>query len=339
MLHGHGNDIYKYRNKIIADFSSNVVYGGISKELEQHLIENIKNIANYPEPDAESLKSKIAAFYNLDYNNVIVNNGSTESFYLLAQLFQRKESVIITPSFSEYEDACRIHNHKLKFISNSELNHDTKFESDMVWIGNPNNPDGKVISNDIILKFCTNNPECSFIIDEAYAELCKDYKSCIHLINEVSNLVVIRSLTKVFALPGIRLGYVLTNEHIQKQLQAIKIPWTVNSLAIEAGKHIMDNYSQFLPDINLFLNQSKQLQKQLSEIEELEIINSDCNYFLVKLKIGKSNILKDYLINNYGLLIRDASNFNGLNDSYIRIAVQQETLNNKLVEAIKQWYK
>ncbi len=338
MIEGHGNDIYKYKGKIIADFSSNIVYYGISSKLEKHLAQNTGIIVNYPEPDAISLQKEIAQHHKLDQNNVLVTNGSTEAFYLIAQLFHGKKSLINIPSFSEYEDACRSHKHIIEFLPNESILSKNKISGDTIWIGNPNNPDGKTITLEQIQNLIKYNPDTYFIIDEAYAELSINHESCITLIDKYSNLIILRSLTKSFAIPGIRLGYIVADETILKKLLYIKAPWSVNSLAIEAGKYILQNYNNLLPDIHDLVQRSKKLQHELQKIPGIEIFESNCNYFLVKLKKGSSAELKNFLINNCGILIRDASNFKGLDNTYFRLSVQNERNNNNLIKGIKDWF-
>ncbi len=337
MINGHGNDSYRYKHKIIADFSTNVFYKGIPKPLEAHLSKSIPGILNYPEPDAKRLQDKIAGFHNLDENSVIVTNGSTEAFYMLAHFYQGKKSSVLFPSFAEYEDACRLNGHSLKFVSHQSFHHEFKPDTDIIWIGNPNNPDGKVLTSTALKYFCNNNPDVMVIIDEAYSELCYGFESSIPLVQEVSNLIVVRSLTKTFSIPGIRLGYIILPSGLQQDISAYKIPWSVNSLAQEAGYYIMNNYENLLPDRKLLFDRSQEFQQKLNCINELEVIESKCNYFLVKLKKGKAIDLKTYLIREFGLLIRDASNFKGLNNSFFRLAVQEEKFNQLLIKGIKTW--
>jgi len=208
MIEGHGNNIYQYKTKIVADFSSNIVYQGISKDLAEFISQKINTINNYPEPDAGSLQEMIAIHHNILPNNILATNGSTEAFYLLGLLFYGKRSAIIIPSFAEYEDACKVHNHHIEYISNNELISVQNFKTDTVWLGNPNNPDGKVIPPETIKKWCINNPDVTFILDEAYSELCIKHVSAISLITKLDNLIITRSLTKSFAIPGIRIGYI-----------------------------------------------------------------------------------------------------------------------------------
>lgn len=338
MLKGHGSDIHSYKFPIIADFSSNVWYEGISVGLTNHLNDKIHNIIHYPSPDAENLSGKIADLHDVDYNNVLVTNGATEAFYLLAQLYAGTNSNIIYPSFSEYEDACNIFNHSLNFIPNTEFEYNIKFNKpSLVWLGNPNNPDGKILSKDSIEFFCKNNPETLFIIDEAYVDLSDKCETSVQLVLEYENVVIVRSLTKSFAIPGIRLGYVAASSKIIEKLKKIKIPWSVNFLAIEAGDFILSDYYNLLPKKDIVTSESKKLQKELSKLPGLKIIPSDCNYFLASIENGNSSDLKQFLIEEYNFLIRDASNFRGLNNSHFRIAAQKPEFNKMIVQAIKQW--
>lgn len=336
MMYGHGNELSLYNSEIIADFSSNVSFEPVSPRLIKYLANELSCINSYPEPDAASLIHKLAKHHQVTKENLLITNGSCEAFYLLARIFQKKHSLIPVPSFSEYEDACKVNNHQISFIDNKELT-DKFSEFDLVWIGNPNNPDGKTIPKEEIEHFSKASPNVYFIIDEAYAELCAGFESSISLTNDHDNLIVIRSLTKTFSIPGIRIGYVMATQAIIKNLKKFIIPWNVNALAIKAGNFILDEYNFLIPDINKILNNSFQLQTRLNEIKILEVMQSKCNYFLVHLLKGKSDELKEYLIKEKSVLIRDASNFKGLDKSWIRIATQKTAQNNLLYESLVEW--
>ncbi len=337
MLHGHGNDKYKYSKAIVADFSSNVWFEGTPKALTNYLVQNINTISEYPEPDAGSLATNIEQHYNLSKGACMVTNGTAEAFYVIARYFEKKSSTVVIPSFAEYEDAVRFNNHKISFVMNGTLSADSTFNTDMVWLGNPNNPDGKVLSYQTIQTWLRNNGNTIFIIDEAYADLCIGYNSVIPLINEHQNLIVIKSYTKSFAIPGLRLGVILAHAGFIDKFKFYMIPWSVNSLAQQAGKYIIRNYNSLLFSAELMNKLSQNMQQALSENTSLELTPSQCNYFLLKLKVGDSLGLKQWLINNHGYLIRDASNFRGLSTQHFRVAIQDEELNNKLVEAIREF--
>ena len=339
MIKGHGNDSYGFADSIIADFSTNVFYKGIPKPLEDHLNTSIQSVANYPEPDGAMLQSKIAEYHGICENGVLVTNGSTEAFYLIAHRFTGERSTVLTPSFAEYEDACRLFNHVLTFVPNDKPLQDLQVEPGLLWIGNPNNPDGKMISSETIKQFCGNNLRVTVIIDEAFVELCNGLTSFIPYIRDYKNLIIVRSLTKTFSVPGLRLGYLITNPELRNEIFEYKIPWSVNSLAMEGGCFIMDHYESLLPDRITLVELSRSFQNQLNGIDGLEVTRSDCNFFLVRLLKGSAKKLKEYLLNNYNLLIRDASNFQGLNESFFRLSTQDEKHNQLLIAGIKSWLK
>ncbi|MEX0983171.1 MAG: aminotransferase class I/II-fold pyridoxal phosphate-dependent enzyme [Bacteroidales bacterium] len=335
MIYGHGNELSLYNSEIIADFSSNVSFEPVSPRLIKYLTSQVSCINHYPEPDAASLIHKLAKHHHVPEENVLITNGSCEAFYLLARVFQEKHSLIPVPSFSEYEDASKVNNHKITLINNHNL---SDFSTcDIVWLGNPNNPDGKTIPKETIEQYCKENPKVYFIIDEAYAELCSGFESSISQTIEYDNLIIIRSLTKTFSIPGIRIGYIIANHSIIHSLKKYSIPWYVNSLAIKAGNYILDEYNSLLPDINKILNNSFQLQTKLNEIKSLEVVQSQCNFFLVRLLKGTSDKLKKYLLKEKSILIRDASNFKNLDNTWIRIATQKTAYNNLLFESLAEW--
>lgn len=337
MIFGHGNDLHNYKQNIIADFSSNTVNGGIDNHLKNHLSNALETLRNYPDPTSRELKKNIALHHSVEFENIIVNNGSTETFYQLAQAFEGSHTLIISPAFSEYEDACNRYNHSLSFSSKpaSKL----ISNADMVWLGNPNNPDGKVISFNEIMNMCKKHKQTYFVIDEAYADLCLNFESVIPLVHQFNNLIVIRSLTKAFAIAGLRLGYLIAHPQIVNNINRFGIPWGVNVLAQEAGSFILQNHKKLLPDIHSVIKASHAFQKTLQEIPELEVHPTNCNFFLLELKKGNAADLKNYLIEKHGFLIRNASNFRSLSPAHFRLASQTPALNELLVKAIKQWLK
>lgn len=338
MIHGHGSDRHLYNREIKADFSSNVWYQGLPKGLADHLHSKMHNLCHYPEPDAAQISKRLADLNQLKADQVLTCNGASEAFYLLAQYFEKRHSYIVCPSFSEYQDAAQIFKHKISNISFSDLSLDDVFSEDsLCWLANPNNPDGQKIDLSTIKHLCEQNPQTVFIADEAYGELCYGFESAVELIDTYPNLVIVKSMTKAFAIPGLRLGYLLSNSKLVEAIKALKMPWTVNTMAIEAAHFILDHYSEFLPNMVQLNDESQQFQQELSAITGLEVFFSDCNYFLLRLSQGKAADLKAYLVEKHGLLIRDASNFVGLNDSFFRLALQEPESNQLLIKAIKNY--
>ena len=141
MINGHGDDIYRHERKIVSNFSSNIYGRQDLSALQNHLCSCIQTIHSYPEPDAYSLVELLAGKNDIQLSNILVTNGAVEAIYLIAQTFRGKKSCVITPTFSEYEDACYINEHTLSFAASlSQINKD----AELVWLCNPNNPTGSV---------------------------------------------------------------------------------------------------------------------------------------------------------------------------------------------------
>ena len=334
MIHGHGSDAYKYEREVIADFSSNVWYKGPPETLIDHLSARLKDIKNYPEPDSGSLKVALAELYKLDQKNILVTNGSAEAIYLLARWLPMQKSVIYSPTFAEYEDACRLEGHDIQHSRIADFEEITMEKRANHWICNPNNPTGTVLSARTIERKLVAHPEATFIVDEAYVDLCTNDCSCLQLIQSYPNLIILKSFTKAFTIPGIRLGIVLAHPEMISKMQSALFPWNVNSLAIEAGLFICSNIEKIKTKSLVIEKEMTVFKKMLKEIEFIDIHESQTNYCLCSLRGFKAAYVKDYLMRDHGILIRDASNFHGLNDRHIRLALQSEAGNELLTRAL-----
>ena len=337
MLNGHGDDGYRYDKPIIANFSSNVYYDGLTEGLKKYLIAAVEKISSYPETDAGSLRYSLAQWHQLATNELLITNGATEAFYLIGHYFRNKTATIVVPSFAEYEDACSANNLQLQFLEWGELNSTTQFLTDVVFFGNPNNPTGAILSKEVILNLLENNPKTTFIIDEAYTDFTQENISMVNEVITFANLIIVKSLTKTYAIPGLRLGYILGNAEVMNEITACKMPWSVNTLAIEAGKYIVgQNNASPLP-LHQLLTDTQQLIRQLNENESITISPTYTNFFLCKTNAGTAAGLKSFLLEECGLLIRDASNFRGLTKNHFRISTQVPAKNELLINGIHKW--
>ncbi|PID68153.1 MAG: aminotransferase class I/II [Flavobacteriia bacterium] len=335
MLFGHGDNAYQFQQKIVADFSTNVFYKGPSEGLLAHLSDQTKYIGRYPEVNAESLTLKIAESLGLSSRNILVVNGATEAFYLIALVFQQQYSEIFAPSFAEYEDACRLYGHSITFTNYDSLTTDYRCQASTVWLCNPNNPNGQLMPESQLRRLIANNPQTTFIIDEAYKDFSMGYHGIIEQVKAFDNLIVVRSMTKKNAIPGLRLGYIVANEDLIQSLLKLKQPWTVNTLAIAAGKYICDNPDVRF-DLKALLKDSQVLQQALSAIQGIEVLPSSTPFFLIRLQKPADKTL-NYLVENHGILVRNASNFRYLDNHYLRISSRNHQDNMLLVNALTEW--
>ena len=334
MIEGHGDDLYKYGKKIVSNFSSNVYNRIDHSGLYQRLNERLSTICSYPEPMPYSLESEIARRYSLTPRQVCVTNGATEAIYLIAQVFQGRISAVLGPTFSEYADACRVHRHKVKpFYSLDALPED----AELVWICNPNNPTGEVRNKEDLKALVDSHPDKLFIFDQSYEYFT--LKSLLGIKEAASfpNVILLHSMTKQYAIPGLRVGYFTASEGLTDDVRCRRMPCSVNSLAIEAAKYLLEEGDGISADIPQLLAERERLTNLLLATGMLEIWPTDTHYMLIKLRMGKAAALKDFLAVNHGILIRDASNFEGLDERFFRIATQTPEENDKLVKAISEW--
>jgi threonine-phosphate decarboxylase len=336
MLQGHGDDAYRYKEKIMADFSTNVWYGGEPAGLKAHLFNQWPVLNKYPEVLAESLAAKISRHHELPASNVLITNGTTESIYLIAQAYRNGKTTIAIPAFAEYEDACRMHHHQIQFIHQDAIQPGMQVDKEIFFICNPNNPTGHVFPH--LEALVKANKETLFIIDEAFIEFTVSVPSLIPLVNTCENVIILRSLTKAFAIPGLRLGYIVAHDRLINKLMGCKTPWSVNAFAIAAGHYIFDNISNIQLPLTQLFSDKEQFVQQLQQLS-FTIDHSHTHYFLAKMPAGTAQELKAWLISHHGLLIRDASNFKGLTPQHIRIATLATNKNVLLTDALKEWIK
>jgi threonine-phosphate decarboxylase len=337
MLHGHGDDGYRQAHKIVADFSTNVWYGGEPTGLKDYVFSQWPSINRYPEVLAESLASRVAAHHGVPPAQVLVSSGTTESIYLVAQAWAGQRTTILTPAFAEYEDACRLHGHQLRFLPWEELRPDTLLSSDLVFICNPNNPTGSVLTAAAVASLLAANSSTVFVLDEAFIEFTTSVETLIPLLARFDNLLIMRSLTKAYAIPGLRLGYVVASAALIARLTAGKAPWTVSALAAAAGNFIFEHFAAVQPPVGQLLADRAAFASQLAQAADLLIEPSHTHYFVAKLPQGTAANLKQWLLARHGLLIRDASNFRTLSPAHFRVSTQRPTDNLLLINALHEW--
>lgn len=338
MLFGHGDDLYGHPSEVQLNFSSNVWHGANLEKLKEHLIAQFDKLTCYPEPDAATLKRLLARRHETREENITVTNGSVAAFYLIAQAWQGSRSMIAIPSFSEYEDACRLHGHEVDFFPARDDLSELSLEGyDFCWICNPNNPDGRLIQRGELLAFIAANPQTKFVVDQAYVAFTTEPLLKPDDIRNHPNLILVHSISKAYKVPGLRIGYITASEEITARLARYVIPWSINTLAIEASKYILIHPAQFTLPIRKWQRETAEFIYQLNKIEELEVIPTNTTFFLVRLKKGTAPELKRYLLEEHGFLIRDASNFRGLDESYFRISTRSSEANGRLTEALKAW--
>ena len=339
MIQGHGDDIYEYEGTIRHNFSSNVFHAIRMPGLEEHLRECIGCIGNYPPVEASLPERMLSMRHGNRQHENLITSGATEAIYLIALATAspgsndcRCHSAIVVPTFSEYEDACRLYGHEVSHIRSL---HEVNDEMNMVWLCNPNNPTGSVIPKSQLVEAAFSHPHTVFVVDQSYAFFCREELLQPREAAQMGNVILLHSMTKKYSIPGLRLGYVTGPLPLIDTLRMHRMPWTVNALAMQACLYILENEHLFHFNIDQYLQEAQQLNAAINAIDGLEALPTRTHFMLVRMAKGDSILLKRKLVDEYGILIRSAHNFAGLDRRYFRVAAQTEEENRLLVDALK----
>lgn len=333
MVEGHGDDIYRYGELVKMNFSSNIYQHADHSALKAYLAEHLDLINNYPAPRPRQLEKLIARKEGISPEAVMVTNGSTEAIYLIAQLFHHSASIIPQPTYNEYADACRMFDHIISYENTDEL---TSLPADRVyWICNPNNPSGNVLMKGFVDYIVRRSPRYTFVVDQSYEHYTREPLLLARETMGLPNLFILHSLSKTYAVPGLRLGYVTADPSLINMLRSLRQPWTVNALAIEAGQYLLKHGQSAIPNLAAYLKETERLRQALRKIEGIRVFETKTNYMLCEIMSTTATKLKDYLIHEHGILIRDCSNFYGLSNHFFRVSTQEPEENDALVEAIR----
>lgn len=335
MIYGHGDDLYQYGNQVKMNFSSNIFTHANLSQLKMHLAMRLDIIGSYPEPEPLTLERLLAEQMGLQPQQVMVTAGATEAIYLIAQLYRGWASVIPQPTFGEYEDACKKNDHIVSYFDNDAM--EQLPEQRLYWLCNPNNPTGNVMVKGLVGYVVRHHPQYIYIVDQSYENFTHKAMLLPREMTDCHNLLIIHSMTKRYCVPGLRLGYVTGSPVILDRLRQLRQPWSVNAVAQEAGRYMIENDFEPIADRDAYLEEAVHLQAQLAAIEGLSVMDSYTNFMLCRIEKAEARQLKQWLLENHGILIRDASNFHGLDTHYFRVAAQKHSENEALVAAIEEF--
>lgn len=262
---------------------------------------------------------------------MIAGNGATELFYLIAHAFEGSKTILPIPSFSEYEDACTLYRHQQIFVPIKGFQ---AGPADLMFICNPNNPNGHVWKLEEIENILQQYPQMTLVVDESFIDFAPTAQPSEPLLASYPNLLVIHSMTKSYAIPGLRLGYMLGNESLIDRIKRFTHPWSVNALAIEIGKFLLQNGKYLLPDTGRLFKRKENFVRAFDELPGYSPVPSETSFFLIH-TIHKSHVLKQELLKQFGILIRDASNFRGLDEHYFRVNTLSDEKNQMLLRALR----
>jgi threonine-phosphate decarboxylase len=335
------------RNQLI-DFSANMNPLGPPQAAWQALLENLPGIVNYPDPYARGLKTALADYLGVDPVNLALGNGSIELIYLLPRVFPFATATLPAPGFSEYDYAVRLAQSQCRYVYLQPPDYTWDLPTlgkeisrgGLIFLCNPNNPTGTLLSRSALEDLLAVLPQSALLVmDEAFIDFVSDRQDLTLVPRAIkdSRLLILGSLTKFFALPGLRLGYLAGTPERCQQLAACLPPWNINSLAQAAGVAAIKD-QKFIQDSRDYIFKSRQqLFEALRVIPGLNPLPPTANFIFCRLGPDLPNAPRLVeLMGRQGFLLRDCSNYRGLDDRCLRLAVRRRQDNLALVAALQE---
>ncbi len=347
----HGGNIRKFQkdtgtNTPILDFSASINPLGFPTWLRAVISRNISETVHYPDIEASDFTQAAARALKLEPAEITPANGTTELIFAIPRIFDVNQAVIPEPCYIDYHIACK--KAGLEIIS-LPLSPDRDFNLDydllaaslctpsLVFIGHPNNPTGSLLALDKMEKIIAGHQESIFIIDEAYIGFTEPTEklSFKKLLKKYSNLIILRSLTKIYALAGLRLGIALSCPELTSRMRDALPPWSVNTLSQKVGTRALQDSAFAAQSRDLMSSLRTEFYTELNKIPELKVFPTSANFILCQLLCNlTAPELFAILIKN-SIAIRDCSDFKNLDSSYFRLAIKDKAANNRLLEALK----
>ncbi len=353
MIQGHGDDAYRYSG-IRHNFSSNIFSHADLDKLKIYLATRLDAIGSYPEPEPQALEALIAERCGVEQDCVLVTSGATEAIYMITRptplpLTLREgnsnltRAAICSPTFSEYADACKIAGLSVVSIplptkkGQRGGSADCEVADTSLWLCNPNNPTGTVLPKSDVLRLASKYR--MLVLDQSYEDYTLEPLLTPAEAVAAGNILQLHSLTKTFCIPGLRIGYVVGAAPLINTLRLRLHPWSVNAIAIEAATWLLKHHTKVIPDLTAYLAEAQRLHDALNAIPGVSVEPTQTNFMLCRLdeSLGiTATELKEQLATRHGILIRDASNFEGLTPYHFRVAAQTREEDDLLIKAIKK---
>lgn len=336
----HGGDIY--RNQVVLDFSVNVNSLGMPESVAEALHEAVGNCGTYPDIAAERLKRAVAQMLFTPEEYLLFGNGASELFMGIVHGLRPKKVLIPVPSFYGYEYAAVAAGSEIVFYplkEESAFSPDEDFlgtlteDVELLFFANPNNPTGYLTNREYLrrmLEICLEK-RILVVLDECFIEFCGSGQSLLEEIGQYGHLLLVRAFTKIFAVPGVRLGYLVCSNPLLLGKIARQLPeWNLSSFAQAAGVACAGQ-SAFLTETVDYVRRERQFMAEGLERLGLKVFPGEVNFLLVQ---SKARLYEELL--RQGILIRDCGNFRGLTEGYYRVAVKRREENEILIDKLEK---
>lgn len=352
----HGGNIYEAARKCggdisdFLDYSANINPLGLSPRVRTALINGLDSVTAYPDPDAVALKQAISDTYQVPADWIEAGNGAVELIYLLCRVLSPQRVLIPSPTFSEYAAAAQAAGVTCEtipldkdtdfFPSIAELSQKLK-SKDLLFLCNPNNPTGCVLSRQqlepLIQKASVVGAH--IVVDESFNDfrLTAEAESCRTLIDRYPGVIVLHSLTKFLAVPGLRLGFMLSRPELAERIKCLRDPWNVNVMAQTAGVAGLLDQEYRLKTVALIEQEKEKMFRGLQSIKSVRVFPPAVNFVLADLSDSgwDAGKLQEALM-GYRILIRNCANFVGLSNRYMRVAVKGSGENQRFLRILNK---
>lgn len=341
-FHEHGGRVAAGGQKLL-DFSVSI---SPVSPFQEPLVADIAEQQSYPSIDGKDVRNFYSHRFALDKTSVLALNGAVEGIYLLPRALGIRSMLLLAPSFYEYERAARIAGAETGFMN---LAPDDGFRLppiedivavleryDAFFAANPNNPTGTIVLPEIVMALATRFPGKWFFVDEAFVQFLPEFPDC-SLMPHVAafpNIVVVHSLTKFYALPGLRLGALVAHPATITRLYGFKEPWAVNALAEKAARQLFESQVYESTLCKMISDERERIAAAFPSVPDVRLAGGAANFFLAEWRgPGTLDDLLAHLLSQ-GIVVRDCRNFSGLRDRYFRFAVRTPGDNTRLLDAL-----
>lgn len=350
----HGGNVWRLAEQSgiaveeVIDFSANINPLGPSPYAVAAISEAVPFLHHYPETQGDQCVSALSEYLDVPKAQLILGNGAAELIYLLGRMYYQTRLLRLAPTFSEYGQGLEapvcidfaLRREDQFALPLAEIQQEMQ-AGDVLFVGNPNNPTGKLFTREDMMKLAEAalQKSVTLVIDEAFIDFCPNHRdqSMRYFVERYPNMVIVGSLTKFFAIPALRLGYAVAHQQLIERMQRLLPPWRVNLPALLAGEASMTDERYIQETLSYVCEERRWFTRELRKISGFRVYEGAANFLLVNSQ--QAGITAEFLykrLKKYGILIRLCHSFTNLSAYDFRLAVRKREENQRLLAVLQQ---
>ena len=355
----HGGNVYEIASRLgcapeaVLDYSASINPLGPPPGLLEEFNRYFNRLQHYPDIRNTSLLDALSRFHSLNQEQIVVGNGSTELIYWLPAVLGIRSAVVVLPTFGEYRKAFELQGIRMhKLFTSQETDFQptveqleaacAEFSPEAILFTQPASPAGTLMPREVRDWIVRKSRETNLyaIIDEVFVDFCEE-ESFKGALKESPRLVLIRSMTKFYGIPGLRLGYLLTSKELADRMHGSLPPWSVNTLAQIAGEYCLGREEYRGETLEMVDRERRRMTERLEGMNAFRVFPGSANYILARLDnpLPDAGVLQREILMSEHIIIRDCRSFEGLNERYFRLAVRLPEQNDRLLAGIERWVR